>query len=143
MRLDFHCHLFYERNTYEFMMKQLKAFEGYGFHQRIKENLEKIEPLTAENVILKTHAHAKRAGLDKVVLLSASANENKLIKDWVNTKPDFFIPFFNPPEKSEEPSEISGILEQALGEEGFKGLKILLPFRGKQVNDEKPGRRHA
>lgn len=136
MRIDFHCHLFYERNTFEFVMKQFQAFEGYGFHQRIKENLEKIEPVAAENVILKTHAHGKRAGLDRIVLLSASVNENKLIKEWVKAKPDFFIPFFNPPEKSEDATEISNAVEHALGEEGFKGLKLLLPFRGKHINDK-------
>lgn len=136
-KIDFHCHLFYKQNTPESMMKQFEVFNGYGFAERIRENLERIKPITEENVILKTSAHAKRAGLDKIVLLSASANENVLMKDWVATEPDLFIPFFNPPEKSEDSAEISQAVEQALGEEGFKGLKMLLPFRGKLVNEKK------
>ena len=135
-KIDFHCHLFYKQNTIEFMKKGFQVFEGYGFEQRIMENLEKIKPVNAENVIVKTSAHARRAGIEKVVLLCASANENNLVKEWIKAEPNFFIPFFNPPEKSEDKTEISRAVEQALGEDGFKGLKILLPFRSKFVNEK-------
>ncbi len=117
------------------MLKAFKVFEGYGFQERIQDSLNKILPISTENVIEKTRAHAKRAGLDKIVLLCASANENQLVKKWVQTDPDLFIPFFNPPEKADQPEEISQAVNQALGNDGFKGLKILLPFRGKLVNE--------
>ena len=135
MRVDFHCHLFYEENTAESVQKTFQIFEGYGFHQRMMKALEKIEPIDAENVILRTSGYAYRAGLDKVVLLAASAKENVRVREWVKLKPDLFIPFFNPPEKSEDPEEISQAVEQALAKDGFKGLKILLPFRKKLIND--------
>jgi predicted TIM-barrel fold metal-dependent hydrolase len=136
LKIDFHCHLFYKQNTPEVMMKQFEVFNGYGFAERIRANLAKIKPISQDNIIVKTSAHAKRAGLDKIVLLSASANENILMKDWVATDPDLFIPFFNPPEKSEIPAEISHAVEHALTAEGFRGLKMLLPFRGKYVNEK-------
>ncbi|MFX1294706.1 MAG: amidohydrolase family protein [Promethearchaeota archaeon] len=136
MKVDTHCHLFYERNTIKSMMKQFKIFKDYGFHQRMLNILEKIEPITAQNVILKTSTYAKRAGIKKIILLSASSNENLLMKAWVKAEPDFFIPFFNPPEKSDNPEEISQAVAQALGEDDFKGLKILLPFRSKYVNEK-------
>ncbi len=135
MRIDFHCHLFYQRNTAAAMRKQFQIFKGYGFYQRIMDLLNNIPPIEAENVIQKTSAHARRANLDKIVLLAASANENKLVQDWVKAEPDLFIPFFNPPEKSENRTEISQTVEHALGEDGFKGLKILLPFRSKIINE--------
>ena len=136
MKIDFHCHLFYERNTLEFMLKQFQIFKGYGFHQRILETVGNIKQIDAPDIILKTSGYAKRAGLNKIVLLCASANENILVKKWVEAKPDLFIPFYNPPEKSEDADEISQKVEQALREDGFQGLKILLPFRGKLVNDK-------
>jgi len=134
MKIDFHCHLFYERSTVSSMLKVFQAFKGYGFQQRILETLERIPPIVLENVILKTHAHAKRAGIEKIVLLAASANENKRITTWIKVIPDFFIPFFNPPEKSTNQEEISQAVEKALKEDGFKGLKILIAFRGKPIN---------
>jgi len=137
LKIDFHCHLFYKANTPELMMKQFEVFNGYGFAERIRENLARIDPISDENIILKTSAHARRAGLDRIVLLSASANENTLMKDWVAAEPDLFIPFFNPPEKSEDSAEITQAVEEALSDEGFKGLKMLLPFRGKYVNEKK------
>jgi predicted TIM-barrel fold metal-dependent hydrolase len=136
MRIDFHCHLFYEQNTQQSMKTQFQIFEGYGFFERMMTLLEKIKPIEESNIILKTYQYAKRVDLDKIVLLSASANENTLIKNWVQQKPDFFIPFFNPPEKSEKPEEIQAAVERALSTDGFKGLKILLPFRSKWVNEK-------
>lgn len=136
MKLDFHCHLFYEQNTVEAMLKGFQVFEGYGFHQRIVKALEDIQPINEKDIISKTAAHAQRAGLDKVVLLAASAKENESVKTWVREMPDFFIPFYNPPEKSEDSSEISQAVEHALTEEGFKGLKILLPFRKKLLSEK-------
>ncbi len=136
MRIDCHCHLFYETNTIQTLKSGFQVFEGYGFQQRILNALDKIKPITTKNILEKTAAHAERAGLDKVVLLAASAKENERIKSWVKAKPDFFIPFYNPPEKSEDPSEISQAVDRALTEEGFKGLKILLPFRKKQLNEK-------
>ncbi len=99
-------------------------------------NLEKIELSKAKNTVLKTSFHAQQAGLDKIVLLAASAKENATIKDWVKANPTLFIPFFNPPEKSDDPDEISRAVEQALAKDGFKGLKILLPFRKKVLSDK-------
>ncbi len=136
MKIDFHCHLFYEQNTIDSMKNLFRVFEGYGFHQRMMGVLEKIEPITTEDIIAKTSAHAKRAGLDKIVLLAASANENRLMREWVKAQPDLYIPFFNPPEKATDPAEIAQSVEQALSKEGFKGLKILLPFRSKYINEK-------
>lgn len=136
MRIDSHCHLFYEQNTIDSMLKGFKVFEGYGFHQRILKALEDIEPINEKDIILKSATHAQRAGLNKVVLLSASARENERIRDWVKAKPELFIPFFNPPEKSENSEEIAQAVEKALTEDGFRGLKILLPFRKKLLNDK-------
>ncbi|HUY00982.1 MAG TPA: amidohydrolase family protein [Candidatus Deferrimicrobium sp.] len=119
------------------MKSQFHIFEGYGFFERMIGHLEKIKPTEESNIVLRTYKHAKRVGLDKIVLLSASENENTLMKNWVELKPDFFIPFYNPPEKSENPEDIHESVEQALGKDGFKGLKILLPFRSKVVNEKK------
>ena len=136
MKIDFHQHIYYRENTFDAMKKGFQVFEGYGFYARIMETLERITPIDNKNIILKSSAHAERAGLDKVVLLSASAKENEVIQKWVKTKPDLYIPFFNPPEKSEDPNEISQTVEQAFSTNGFKGLKMLLPFRKKLLNEK-------
>ncbi|MHA1377878.1 MAG: amidohydrolase family protein [Candidatus Helarchaeota archaeon] len=136
MRIDFHCHIFYKHITPEFMKTQFKAFVGYSFYNRILQESEKIEPVNLEDPIEKTSIFAKRVKLDKIVLLSVSKNENERIKDWIKAKPDLFVPFFNPPEKLENKNEMYEIVEKAINEEGFKGLKIMLPFRGKKLNSK-------
>lgn len=136
MKIDFHCHLFYEQMTPEFMKSQFQAFEGYSFYNRMLEGIEQLEPFDIEDPIQKTIKIAERAQLDKIVLLATSKNENERIKEWVEAQPDLFIPFFNPPEKLADKSEIRIAVEKALNEEGFKGLKIMLPFRGKRIDNE-------
>ena len=98
MRIDFHCHIFYEQFTPEFMKPLFKPFEGYAFYNRILSEAESIDPVDTKDPIQKTEIIAKRVGLDKIVLLSVSNKENELIKDWIKSKPNLFIPFFNPPE---------------------------------------------
>ncbi len=136
MRIDFHCHLFYEQMTPKFLKTQFKTFEGYTFFNRMIQGIEQLEPINIDDPIKKTIMIAKRAQLDKIVLLSTSKNENERVKDWVKIQPDLFIPFFNPPEKSENKSEVQTNVSKALIEDGFKGLKIMLPFRGKKINSE-------
>ena len=136
MRIDFHCHLFYEQQTPKLLKTQFKVFEGYSFFNRMFGEIEKIEPITTKDPIKKTIIIAKRAQLDKIVLLATSKNENQLIKEWVKAQPDLFIPFFNPSEKLDNKTEVRSVVEKALLEEGFKGLKIMLPFRGKKINDD-------
>lgn len=137
MRIDFHCHLFYEKNTVESMKAAFRAFEGYSFYERMIYAIEKLEPTLPNNMVERTCIHAQRAKLDKIVLLAASANENILMQDWIRFAPDLFLPFYNPPEKSEVPAEISQAVERALTESGFKGIKMLLPFRGRLLNEKK------
>ncbi|MHA1298183.1 MAG: amidohydrolase family protein [Candidatus Helarchaeota archaeon] len=136
MRIDFHCHLFYKKFTPDFVKSLFKPFKGYSFYNRILEASEGIIDPQTTDPIEKAIIFARRVELDKIVLLSTSNNENKLIRDWIKAKPDLFIPFFNPPEKSENKKEVLETVEKAIIEDGFKGLKIMLPFRGKRLNSE-------
>ncbi len=136
MRIDFHCHLFYEQFTPEYMKPMFEAFKGHSFYDRILHDIDTVKPLNTRDPIEKTINFAKRVKLDKIVLLSTSNKENERIKDWVRSQPDLFIPFFNPPEKLKDKEEILNIVEKAIIQDGFKGLKIMLPFRGKRLNDE-------
>ena len=136
MRIDFHCHIFYEQFTPEFMKPLFKPFEGYAFYNRILSEAESIDPVDTKDPIQKTEIIAKRVGLDKIVLLSVSNKENELIKDWIKSKPNLFIPFFNPPEKINDKNIVKEVVEKAFMEDGFKGLKIMLPFRGKKLGAE-------
>jgi len=135
LKIDCHCHLFYPENTIALMQKMFHVFKQYGFYSRMMGAAEGVQPISATNIVRKTVAHAKRAGLHKICLLAASEKENHRIKEWVKVDPDLFIPFFNPPEKSKEPEELSQIVELALRVDGFMGLKVLLPFHKKYLND--------
>jgi predicted TIM-barrel fold metal-dependent hydrolase len=136
MRIDFHCHMFQEGYKIEYVEKAFKIFEGYGFYDRIASMLKKIGSEKKNNIIEKTLHHIAKVKLDKVVLLPVSAKENQLLKEWIDYAPDVFIPFYNPPEKFQPPSEISAQMERELEEMEYKGLKLMVSFRNKHFYDK-------
>ncbi|MHA1310997.1 MAG: amidohydrolase family protein [Candidatus Helarchaeota archaeon] len=137
MKIDFHCHIFYKEclNTLEFLKFQFKNFENYGFYDRIIRSVKDTKSVQTNDIIIKTEFHAENAGLDKVVLLPLSNNENYLVKNWFEHNPNLFIPFYNPIEKG-EPSKIVEDIEGAFNNNFYKGLKIMLPFRQRYLNDK-------
>jgi predicted TIM-barrel fold metal-dependent hydrolase len=135
MRIDFHCHIFREGTIKDSIDKQFNHFSGYGFYERIKEGLKKIKIINRNNIIEKTLFYIRKAQLDKVVLLPINMSENRQAIGWHRQATDIFIPFFNPPEKSTPQINIENILEEAI-QDGIKGLKIMLSFRKKFLNDE-------
>ncbi|MHA1270676.1 MAG: amidohydrolase family protein [Candidatus Helarchaeota archaeon] len=137
MRIDFHCHLFYRRNinSIGLLKTQFKDFEKYGFYNRILNYVQKTETIKTNDIIEKTIFHIKKAKLDKVVLLPLSDKENQIVKQWWRMYPDIFIPFYNPPEKGTL-EFISNNINENFKDTEFKGLKIMLPFRRKQLNDK-------
>lgn len=135
MKIDFHCHIFRKNDSFNQIQKQFKKFSGYGFYERIREGIEKTETIVTEDIIEKTLYHIEEAGLDKVILLPLSINENEKVIKWKNRAPDTFIPFFNPPERSLEGIEVNEMTRNAIEQDGVKGLKIMNPFRGKYLND--------
>lgn len=136
MKIDFHCHIFQKDYKKEYIEKGFRFFQGYGFYERISELLRKIDSREEPNIIEKTLYHVRKAGIEKVVLLPVSANENNLLKEWIEYSPDVFIPFYNPPEKISENSEIAEKMEQDLELLEFRGLKLMLSFRNKYLNDK-------
>ena len=136
MKIDFHCHIFYEKSldSIKFLKNLFEGFENYGFYQRIIKQVSSTNTIKTNNIIEKAIYHAKKANLNKIVLLPLSHNENKLVKDWTNYNNKLFIPFYNPPEKS-TPENIKIAVENALLRDIYKGLKIMLPFRKKFLNE--------
>ncbi len=135
MKIDVHCHIFKEGVTKKSIDKQFNQFSGYGFYERIKKDLTSFKTIEINNIIKKTLFHVRKAQLDKVVLLPINMGENKQVIEWYKEAPDIFIPFFNPPEKSDPKIDIQKILGKAILD-GVKGLKIMLSFRKKLLNDE-------
>ena len=134
LRIDCHCHIFRAYSSH--ILDQLyKQFKGYGFAERIWEEMNKINTLETDNIIEKTLFHVKNARLDKVVLLPLSIKENDMVKEWSQASPDIFIPFFNPPERETDGKNVDELIETAISEYGVKGLKIMLNFRKKKLND--------
>ncbi len=119
----------------EYMERGFKIFQGYGFYERISQELRKINSIEEHNIIDKTLYHVRKANLDKVVLLPVSANENRLLKEWIDYSPDIFIPFYNPPEKVQKNSDVTEQMEKELEELDYKGLKVMISFRNKHFYD--------
>jgi predicted TIM-barrel fold metal-dependent hydrolase len=111
------------------------VFKDYGFYERMIKNLEKVKSTEASNIMEKTIFHLNNAKIDKVVLLPVNMKENQEVKEWVKFAPDTFIPFYNPPEKSENIYDAKDEIEKAIAEDGIKGFKIMLTFRNKKLND--------
>lgn len=136
MFIDFHCHIFQKQYTKEEIEASYKDFRGYGFYERILENISELEPIKTDNIIERTIFYVKKAGIDKVVLLPVNSKENLIVKEWYNEASDIFIPFFNPPEKMQEINDPKEVIEEAIKDEGYKGFKIMLSFRKKNLNDK-------
>ncbi len=136
IKIDFHCHLFSDLDIEQLKSRVFKDFKGYGFHDRLMQNLEHIPSINTYNMIEKTLYHAKKAGLDKIVLLPLSKKENELVKEWCRVEPRVFIPFYNPPEKATPNETIEDILLADFHEIHFKGYKIMLSFREKNLDDK-------
>jgi len=120
--------------------KMVKAgsviFEGYGFYERMIKKIQNIKSSEADNIMEKTIFHLNNANIDKVVLLPVNMKENQEVKKWVEFAPDIFIPFYNPPEKSDNNINVNEIIKVAIEEEGYKGFKIMLTFRKKKLDDQ-------
>jgi len=101
LRIDFHCHLFQAMNTRKLLEAGTAIFKGYEFYERMIRKLEKIQSIEAPNIMEKTVYHLNNVNIDKVVLLPINKKENQEVKNWVSFAPDIFIPFYNPPEKSD------------------------------------------
>jgi hypothetical protein len=114
----------------------IENFKGYGFYERLIKKLGKIQSFKASNIMEKTVYHLKNANIDKVVLLPVNMKENQEVKNWVTFGPDIFIPFYNPPEKSDSNTNVKEEIENAIVENGYKGFKIMLTFRKKKLNDQ-------
>ncbi len=136
MKVDFHCHLFSDLDVREVNYTLFKEFKGYGFYERLLQNLKEIRTVSTSNIIEKTLYHAKRAGIGKIVLLPVNKKENEAVHDWAGIAPDVFIPFYNPPEKATSNDKIEDIVISDLHELNFKGFKIMLSFRGKQLDNK-------
>ncbi|MEJ2295700.1 MAG: hypothetical protein P8Y23_13175 [Candidatus Lokiarchaeota archaeon] len=136
MRIDLHCHMFQKGYRVEYMQKAFKTYGGYGFYERISKRLENIESVKENDIIEKTLHHINKAKLDKVVLLPVSAKENILLKEWIYSAPDIFIPFYNPPEKVLLNSEVRAQMESDLQQLDFKGLKLMISFRKRNFHDK-------
>jgi predicted TIM-barrel fold metal-dependent hydrolase len=111
-------------------------FKGYGFHERMMRKFEKIQSIETSNIMEKTVYHLNNVNIGKVVLLPVNIKENQEVKKWVSFAPDIFIPFYNPPEKSDSSSNVKDEIENAIVENGYKGFKIMLTFRKKTLNDQ-------
>jgi len=136
LRIDFHCHLFQGMNTRRLLEAGTAIFKGYGYYERMIKKLENIQSIEVSNIMEKTVYHLKHANIDKVVLLPVNMKENQEIKNWVSFAPNIFIPFYNPPEKSDSISNVGEEIENAIVENGYKGFKIMLTFRKKKLNDQ-------
>ena len=136
MRIDFHCHLFPAMDTRKMVKAGSVIFEGYGFYERMIKKIQNIKSSEADNIMEKTIFHLNNANIDKVVLLPVNMKENQEVKKWVEFAPDIFIPFYNPPEKSDNNINVNEIIKVAIEEEGYKGFKIMLTFRKKKLDDQ-------
>ena len=136
MRIDFHCHLFQGMNTRRLLEAGTVIFKEYGFYERMIRNFEKIQSIETSDIMEKTVYHINNVNIDKVVLLPVNIKENQEVKNWVSYAPDIFIPFYNPPEKSDSNSNVKDEIENAIVENGYKGFKIMLTFRKKRLNDQ-------
>ena len=136
MRIDFHCHIFDEMVNLEAYRQIYKKFEGYGFYERIVAKLEGIESRKTHDIIEKTRYYIQKARIDKTVLLPVSNKENEIVRNWFLKYPNLFIPFYNPPEKSNKKDEISSMVEPIIKNGPYKGFKVMLSFRAKKLNDE-------
>ncbi|MFW9874978.1 MAG: amidohydrolase family protein [Candidatus Thorarchaeota archaeon] len=136
MRIDFHCHLFQPMNTRKMVEAGSIVFKGYGFYERMMKSMQDIKTIEAPNIMEKTIFHLNNANIDKVVLLPINMKENQIVKDWVRFAPEIFIPFYNPPEKSDFTGDISEEIRKAIIEDSYKGFKIMLTFREKKLNDQ-------
>ncbi|MFX0081693.1 MAG: amidohydrolase family protein [Candidatus Hodarchaeota archaeon] len=136
MRIDFHCHLFQSMNTRKVVETGSINFKGYGFYERMVKKLEKVKTINTSNIMEKAMFHFRNAKIDKAVLLPVNMKENQDVKKWVEYSPDFFIPFYNPPEKSYSTIDVKEEIRKAITEEGYKGFKIMLTFRKKRLNDQ-------
>ena len=111
-------------------------FRGYGFYERMMKKMQSIKSMEANNIMEKTIMHLRNANIDKVVLLPVNKNENLEVKKWVDFAPEVFIPFYNPPEKSDNNLDVQSEIESSIIEGGYKGFKIMLTFRKKYLNDQ-------
>lgn len=134
--IDFHCHLFSGLGINELKDSYFKDFKGYGFYERLVKNLREIPTIQTSNIMEKTIYHAKKAKIDKIVLLPLSKRENKRVFEWSKAAPEFFIPFYNPPEKANPNEKIEDIVIEDLNKFDFKGFKIMLSFREKKLGDK-------
>jgi len=135
LRIDFHCHIFRSIDSFNYIQKQFPEFLGYGFYERIKDNVKKIDTIDTDDIIEKTLFHIKQAELDKVILLPLSIKENEKVIEWKKRAPDIFIPFYNPPERPIKGIDVKKMMNNAIEKDGIKGLKIMNPFREKYLND--------
>ncbi len=136
MRIDFHCHLFQPIDTRRMVEVGPMIFKGYGFYERMVKKFSEIQSIETKNIMEKTIFHLNSANIDKVVLLPVNMKENQEVKKWVEFAPDIFIPFYNPPEKSDADVNVKEEIEKAIVEENYKGFKIMLTFRKKRLNDQ-------
>ena len=136
MRIDFHCHLFQSWDTRRIVKAGSIIFKRYGFYERMVKELEEVKSIETKNIYEKTVFHLQNANLDKVVLLPVNKKENQEVKGWVEYAPDIFIPFYNPPEKSDSSIDVKEEIEKAIAEDKYKGFKIMLTFRKKKLNDQ-------
>jgi len=135
LRIDFHCHIFRSIDSFNYIQKQFPEFSGYGFYERIKDNVKKIDTIDTDDIIEKTLFHIKQAELDKVILLPLSIKENEKVVEWKKRAPNIFIPFYNPPERPIQGIDVKKMMNNAIEKDGIKGLKIMNPFREKYLND--------
>lgn len=136
MHIDFHCHIFQSQNNPDAMKIGREYYKGYAFIERIAAKIQQIPPIETGDIIEKTVKHAKRAGIDKLVLLPASKNQNSAVKVWSSRFPDIFIPFYNPPENNYLKEAEMHAVQNDLDSGVYKGLKILLSFRKRHLNDK-------
>lgn len=136
MRIDFHCHLFQPMDTRKMVEAGTVVFKGYGFYERMTKNMENVKTIETTNIMERTIFHLNHANIDKVVLLPVNTKENQEVKEWVKFAPKIFIPFYNPPEKSQNLEEVQEEIERAIIEEHYKGFKVMLTFRKKKLNDQ-------
>ena len=105
-------------------------------YERMIKKLENIQSIEVSNIMEKTVYHLKHANIDKVVLLPVNMKENQEVKKWVSFAPNIFIPFYNPPEKSDSYINGKDEIERAIIANGYKGFKIMLTFRKKKLDDQ-------
>ncbi len=111
-------------------------FKDYEFYERMVKNLKEVHSIDTKNIYEKTVFHLRNANLDKVVLLPVNMKENQKAKEWFKYAPDIFIPFYNPPEKSDKFIDVKEEIEKRFVEDKYKGFKIMLSFRKKKLNDQ-------